>query len=73
MKNHQKIGTVAGVTVFLVNILENTVHYNIGRKNGDDKFKFHIPNKKDAAYIILISILAGLIVGAITKEYSKTQ
>lgn len=73
MNKHQKIGLVTGSVVFVVNMTENIFHYNVGKQNGNGsaKFTYHIPTKKELTKMAITSILAGVIVGFVTKTVSN--
>lgn len=70
MKLHNKAGLISGGLVFIINMTENMLHYSIGKTNGngDEKFKFHFPEKNDLIKMIGTSIIAGFVVGFITKK-----
>jgi hypothetical protein len=73
MNKHQKIGLITGVVVFVVNMAENIFHYNVGKQNGNGskKFKYNIPTNKELTKMTLTSVIAGVLVGSITKNISK--
>jgi hypothetical protein len=73
MNKHSKIGLITGGVVFVVNMTENIFHYNVGKQNGNgsSKFTYHIPTKKELAKMAFTSIIAGVLVGYITKNVSK--
>jgi hypothetical protein len=73
MNKHQKIGLITGSVVFVVNMTENIFHYNVGKQNGNGsaKFTYHIPTKKELTKMAITSILAGVIVGFVTKTVSN--
>jgi hypothetical protein len=52
---------------------ENIFHYNVGKQNGNGskKFTYHIPTKKELTKMAITSILAGVIVGFVTKTVSN--
>jgi len=75
MKKHSKAGLVAGSIVFVVNMTENIFHYSVGKQNGnnntDGKIKLHMPTTKEFGKMIITSLVAGLIVGYVTRNISK--
>ena len=73
MNKHQKIGLITGSVVFVLNMTENIFHYNVGKQNGNGsaKFTYHIPTKKELTKMAITSILAGVIVGFVTKTVSN--
>jgi hypothetical protein len=73
MNNNSKIGLVAGSVVFVVNMTENIFHYSIGKQNGngDKKLKIHMPTTSELGKMVATSLVAGLIVGFVTKNISK--
>jgi len=70
MKLHNKAGLISGTLVFVINMTENILHYSIGKENGNGKgrFKFHFPENKDLMKMVGTSIIAGLVVGLVTKK-----
>ena len=67
-----KIGVITGVTVFTINMIENIVHYSIGKENGNGNlFKFHFPEKTELLKMVGTSFFAGFLVGSLTKLISK--
>jgi hypothetical protein len=73
MNRLQKIGLITGSVVFFVNMTENIFHYNVGKQNGNgsSKFTYHIPTNKELTKMAITSILAGVMVGVITKNISR--
>ena len=62
---------IISVIVFIVlNIIENIMHYNIGRSY-NKKFNFRIPSLKDFSYIVLIMIFFGLLQGLFTEYFME--
>ena len=55
----------------ILNLIENLIHYNIGRTHENDEFKFYIPNIYDFFKIIFIMILFGLAQGLLTELFIK--
>ena len=51
-----------------VNLLENLIHYNIGKFNNKET-KFDIPSKKDWIKIILVMCIFALIQGLLTYYF----
>lgn len=70
MKLYNKAGLISGTLVFVVNMTENMLHYSIGKENGNGKnrFKFHFPETNDLLKMVGTSIIAGVIVGVVTKN-----
>jgi hypothetical protein len=73
MNKHSKIGLITGSVVFVVNMTENIFHYNVGKQNGNgsSKFTYHIPTNKELTKMAFTSVIAGVLVGYITKNISK--
>lgn len=69
MKPHQRLALTTGAIVFVTNMTENIIHYSYGKQNGsDDKsFKFHFPENHELLKMIGTSIIAGYLVGTLTK------
>jgi hypothetical protein len=53
-----------------VNLLENLIHYNIGKFNNKET-KFDIPSKKDWIKIILVMCIFALIQGLLTYYFTS--
>lgn len=74
MKKHHAVGLIAGGTVFVINMVENIVHYSIGKQNGSGKkFKLSVPTGKEILLMVGTSIVAGVIAGYITKKYIESN
>jgi hypothetical protein len=52
-----------------INLLENLIHYNIG-KNKDNNFFFNLPTKKDWVKIIITMIIFALLQGLLTYYFN---
>lgn len=55
----------------ILNLIENLIHYNIGRSYGNNQLIFNIPNKNDFIKIILIMIIFSLAQGLLTELFIK--
>lgn len=55
----------------ILNLIENLIHYNIGRSHGNDGFIFYVPNSNDFYRIIFIMIVFGLAQGLLTELFIK--
>ena len=53
-----------------VNLLENLIHYNIGKFNNKET-KFDIPSKKDWIKIVLVMCIFALIQGLLTYYFTS--
>jgi hypothetical protein len=75
MEKHSKVGLVAGSIVFVVNMAENIFHYSIGKQNGngngDGRMKLYMPTPNEFGKMIITSLVAGVIVGFVTRNISK--
>jgi hypothetical protein len=69
MKIHSRAGLIAGASVFLINMTENIIHYNIGRtKDNGSAFYIKMPSSKELLLMTGTSLLAGIIVGIVVKK-----
>jgi hypothetical protein len=73
MNKHSKVGFVAGGIVFIVNMTENIFHYSIGKQNGNGnkRLKLYMPTTEELGKMVVTSLVAGVIVGLVTKNISK--
>jgi hypothetical protein len=63
---------IVSFTVYIfVNIVENTIHYNIGKFSNQDEYHFDIPTKKDWIRIIIIMIIFALLQGFLTYYFNR--
>jgi hypothetical protein len=67
-----KIFLSSFVAFLILNVIENVIHYNIGRNHEDpDVIKITTPSKKDWYKIIYIMILFAILQGGFTLFLSK--
>lgn len=63
---------IISMVVFgVLNLIENIIHYNIGRSFGNGEFNFSIPTYIDFIKIIFVMIIFGLAQGLITEYFIK--
>jgi hypothetical protein len=55
----------------ILNLIENLIHYNIGRSHGNSGFVFNTPSFEDFYKIIFIMIIFGLAQGLLTELFIK--
>ena len=59
---------VVSMLVFgILNLIENLIHYNIGRAHGNGGFVFYIPPLSDFIKILFTMIVFGLAQGLLTE------
>ena len=69
---------VASSIVFIVlNVIENIIHYNIGRSTSSDRPKgdgatalLHLPNVRDTVRIVVVMVVFALLQGVFTYWFS---
>ena len=67
-----KIFLSSFVAFLILNVIENVIHYNIGRNHDDPEFiKLLTPSKKDWYKIIFIMILFAILQGGFTLLLSR--
>jgi hypothetical protein len=60
------------VAFIILNIIENYIHYNIGRNREDLQFiKLSMPSKRDWLRIVVIMIIFAILQGGFTLFLSK--
>ena len=71
LKKHH-ILIISMVVFVTLNIIENYLHYNVGRNstNGNN-FTLHYPNLKDWVLIIFFMVLFGILQGFFTEYFSE--
>ncbi len=68
----QNIFMASFIAFIILNIIENFIHYNIGRNRENEEFiKLSVPSKKDWMKIIFVMILFALLQGGFTLFLSK--
>ncbi len=67
-----KIFMASFVAFIILNIIENYIHYNIGRNREKEEFiSLSMPTRKDWIKIIIIMIVFAILQGAFTMFLSK--
>ncbi len=67
-----KIFMSSFVAFIILNIIENYIHYNIGRNREKEEFiSLSMPTRKDWTKIIIIMIIFAILQGAFTMFLSK--
>jgi hypothetical protein len=64
---------ISFLVYIFVNMVENTIHYNIGRLNVDSNAKINLPNKKDLFEMVFIMIIFAAIQGYLTYYFNKIK
>jgi hypothetical protein len=64
---------VSFLVYIFVNIIENTIHYNIGKFSNQDEYHFDIPTKIDWIRIIIIMIIFALLQGFLTYYFNSLK
>jgi hypothetical protein len=60
------------VTFIILNVIENYIHYNIGRNHKDKEFiKLSLPTAKDWFKIVFIMIIFAILQGGFTLLLSN--
>ena len=55
----------------VLNLIENLIHYSIGRSYNGEEFVFSLPSYGDFIKIIIVMIVFGLAQGLITEFFMK--
>jgi hypothetical protein len=55
----------------ILNIIENLIHYNIGRNSDSDKFIFYNPPLSDWIHLIVVMFIFGILQGIITEHFAE--
>lgn len=56
----------SSIVFILLNLIENFIHYSIGRSHDKKKLEYKIPNKEDILKIILVMIIFALLQSIVT-------
>lgn len=64
---------VSFIVYIFVNLLENTLHYNIGKFSNQDEYYFDIPTKKDWIRIVIIMVIFALLQGFLTYYFNRVK
>jgi len=71
VKNKNLNLIIISFCVFLfINLLENLIHYNIGRYNNKDYIKLSNPSKSDWIKIIFIMFIFAMLQGILTFVFN---
>ncbi len=63
---------IISMVVFVsLNLIENFLHYNIGRNHLDGEFTLYNPNNRDWIYIIGVMIVFGFLQGWFTEYFDN--
>ncbi len=55
----------------VLNLIENMIHYNIGRSYGNHGFTFSFPSFEDLVKILFVMFIFGLAQGILTELFVK--
>jgi hypothetical protein len=72
-----KIVIISFVIFLFINLIENIIHYNIGKYSKDARgengsfLHFNIPNETDWVKIVLIMFVFALLQGGLTAFFNK--
>jgi len=64
---------VSFIVYIFVNMIENIIHYNIGKFSNRDGYHFDIPTKKDWIRIIVIMCIFALLQGFLTYYFNRVK
>jgi hypothetical protein len=62
---------ISFLAYILVNLVENIIHYNIGRHSNNNQTNFEIPNTQDLIKIIVVMFISALMQGFLTYFFEK--
>ena len=65
-KNTFHLFIISFIIFAFLNIIENVVHYNIGKTSNQEEFEFTNPTQKDWKKIIITMIIFALLQGTMT-------
>jgi uncharacterized protein YsxB (DUF464 family) len=55
----------------VLNLIENMIHYNIGRSSDNNYFTFNFPTINDLIKILFVMFIFGLAQGILTEFFIK--
>ena len=58
------------LTFIVLNVIENVIHYNIGKFHDSETIHFTNPSNKDWAQIIIIMIIFAVLQGIFTSYFN---
>lgn len=61
---------ISFMVYIFVNLLENIIHYNIG-KSSNKKVEFYLPTKKDWIKIAVVMCVFALLQGVLTVYFNR--
>ena len=64
---------VSFIVYIFVNMAENMIHYNIGRRNKDEKAEFVLPSGQEFLIIFIIMIVFAGIQGFLTIFFNTLK
>ena len=62
---------ISMVVFVLLNLIENFLHYNIGRNHSNGIFTLHNPNSRDWVYIVTVMVIFGFLQGWFTEYFDN--
>lgn len=71
--NSRRIFVISVVVFIFLNLVENVIHYSIGRTHGISNMSIHVPSSTDWTRIIGIMIIFALLQGLFTMMLSSKQ
>lgn len=57
----------------ILNLIENLIHYNLGRSYENSEFIFYFPNLNDFMKIIFTMVIFGLAQGLLTELFIQDK
>lgn len=69
MNKSTHIVIISFIVFIILNIMENYIHYNIGRNRNIEGIKLSNPSAKDWIKIIITMIIFGILQGSLTAYF----
>lgn len=61
---------ISAISFFLLNLIEDLIHFNIGR-NRDLEYKVYLPANSEWYYIIIVMIFFSVLQGIVTYYFDS--
>lgn len=62
---------ISAVSFFILNLIENLIHFNIGRNRDLDNITIYLPEKSEWFYVISVLVTFPFLQGLVTYYFEK--
>lgn len=62
---------ISAISFFVLNLLEDLIHFNIGRNRNLDNITVYLPEKSEWLYVIGVMLIFSLLQGFVTYYFEN--